>query len=69
MYLICKYIKENTDTTVILSGEGSDEIAQGYIFFHKAPNATDADEESRRLTKDLHLYDICRTDRMCAAWG
>ena len=35
MYLISKYIAEKTDSVVILSGEGSDELAQGYIYFHK----------------------------------
>ena len=35
MYLISKYIVEKTDSVVILSGEGSDELAQGYIYFHK----------------------------------
>lgn len=69
MYLISKYIKQKTDSTVILSGEGSDELAQGYIYFHHAPNAQDADEESQRLLKDLHLYDVLRSDRTTAAHG
>ena len=47
MYLVCKYIKEKTNTTVIFSGEGSDEISQGYIYFHKVPTAADGDVESR----------------------
>ncbi|XP_069110760.1 asparagine synthetase [glutamine-hydrolyzing]-like [Argopecten irradians] len=69
MYLVSKYVKEKTDTTVILSGEGADEIAQGYIYFHKAPTAQDADEESRRLCKDLYMYDVLRGDRTTSAWG
>lgn len=36
MYLVSKYIRENSDSVVIFSGEGSDELAQGYIYFHKA---------------------------------
>lgn len=69
MYLISKYIKEKTDSTVILSGEGSDEIAQGYIYFHKAPSAQEATEESLRLCKDLYMYDVLRADRTTAACG
>lgn len=69
MYLISKYIKENTDSTVILSGEGADEIAQGYIYFHKAPSAEEASEESLRLCNDLYMYDVLRADRTTAAWG
>ena len=69
MYLISKYIKEKTDTTVIFSGEGSDELCQGYIYFHKAPSPKDGHEESYRLLKDLHFFDVCRSDRTTAAHG
>ena len=69
MYLISKYIRENTDTVVIFSGEGSDELAQGYIYFHKAPSAEEADLESKRLLEDLYLYDVLRGDRSTAAHG
>lgn len=69
MFLLSKYIKEKTDTTVILSGEGSDEIAQGYIYFHNAPSATDADIESKRLCEDLYMFDVLRGDRSTSAWG
>lgn len=69
MYLVSKYIKEKTDSTVILSGEGSDEICEGYIYFHKAPTAEAASEESLRLCNDLYRYDVLRSDRTTAAWG
>jgi asparagine synthase (glutamine-hydrolysing) len=69
MYLISKYIREKTDTVVIFSGEGSDELAQGYIYFHKAPSAEEADVESKRLLEDLYLYDVLRGDRSTAAHG
>ena len=69
MYLISKYIKENTDTTVLFSGEGSDELCQGYIYFHKAPSPDEGDKESRRLLHDLYLYDNLRADRTTAAHG
>lgn len=35
MYLVSKYVKEKSDSVVIFSGEGSDELTQGYIYFHK----------------------------------
>ncbi|XP_061179872.1 asparagine synthetase [glutamine-hydrolyzing]-like [Saccostrea echinata] len=69
MFLLSKYIMEKTDTRVILSGEGADEVMQGYIYFHKAPSASEADTESRRLCKDLYMYDVLRGDRSTAAWG
>ena len=47
MYLLAKYINTNTETVVIMSGEGADELAQGYIYFHKAPSPQEADKESK----------------------
>jgi len=67
MYLLSKFISTNTDTIVIMSGEGADELAQGYIYFHKQPSSEDGDAESKRLLKDLYLYDVLRTDRSTAA--
>lgn len=69
MYLLSKYIKEKTDTVVIFSGEGSDEVCQGYIYFYKAPTEQAGHEESLRLCNDLHLFDVCRADRTTAAHG
>lgn len=67
MYLVARYIKENTDTTVVFSGEGADELAQGYIYFRDAPSAKDAHDESIRLLSDIYLYDGLRADRTMAA--
>ena len=69
MFLICKYVRKKTDTVVVFSGEGSDELTQGYIYFHDAPSAEEADAESKRLLQDLYLYDVLRCDRCTAAHG
>ena len=69
MFLLSKYIQEKTDTVVVMSGEGADEVAQGYIYFHKAPSAQAAHDESVRLMEDLYMYDVLRGDRATAAWG
>uniref|UniRef100_A0A8C1VG94 Asparagine synthetase [glutamine-hydrolyzing] n=2 Tax=Cyprinus carpio TaxID=7962 RepID=A0A8C1VG94_CYPCA len=69
MYLISKYIREKTDSVVIFSGEGSDELTQGYIYFHKAPSPKAAAEDSVRLLKELYLFDVLRADRTTAAHG
>ncbi|XP_069690167.1 asparagine synthetase [glutamine-hydrolyzing] isoform X1 [Periplaneta americana] len=67
MYLISRYIKQNTDTTVVFSGEGADEVAQGYIYFRDAPSADVAHADSLRLLKDIYLFDGLRADRTTAA--
>ena len=53
----------------LCAGEGSDELCQGYIYFHKAPTPQEADTESRRLLHELYLYDNLRADRSVAAHG
>lgn len=68
-YLIGKYIVENTDIRVILTGEGMDELASGYRYFHKAPNEIDMHNENIRLIKDIHKYDGLRVDRAMADNG
>jgi asparagine synthase (glutamine-hydrolysing) len=63
MYLLCKWIKENYDETVIFSGEGSDEVFGGYLYFHNAPDSFELHRETIRLVSNLHVYDVLRADR------
>lgn len=69
MYLVSKYIREKSDSVVIFSGEGADELTQGYLYFHKAPSPRASAEESLRLMKELYLFDVLRADRTTAAHG
>ncbi|PIO29566.1 hypothetical protein AB205_0193810 [Aquarana catesbeiana] len=69
MYLVSKYIRKKTDSVVIFSGEGSDELTQGYIYFHKAPSSEEAAEDSERLLRELYMFDVLRADRTTAAHG
>jgi len=63
MYLLCKWIKENFKETVIFSGEGSDEVFGGYLYFHNAPDNHEFHKETIRLVSNLHIYDVLRADR------
>lgn len=69
MFLLSEYISEKTDDIVIFSGEGADELCQGYLYFHKQPNSIDGLDESNRLMNELYLYDVLRADRTTAAFG
>lgn len=69
MYLLSKYIKEKTDVRCIMSGDGNDEVLQGYKSFYTAPSAEAAHQESLRLCKNLHLYDLVRADHTTASNG
>jgi asparagine synthase (glutamine-hydrolysing) len=68
MYLMARKIKA-MGIKMVLSGEGSDEIFGGYLYFHKAPNATEFHEELVRKLSMLHLYDCLRANKAMAAWG
>lgn len=62
MYLLCKYIHENTDIRVLLTGEISDELF-GYKYTDFAPSAEEFQEESEKRVRELHMYDVLRADR------
>lgn len=61
-YLIGKYIRENTDIKVIFNGDGSDEQS-GYIYLKKAPSPKEFKDECVKLLKEIHFYDVLRSDR------
>ena len=69
MYLLSKWIKENTNISVIFSGEGSDEISGSYMYFHNAPSPDEFQKETVRLLKDLHYFDNLRCDKSTAGHG
>ena len=69
MYLLSKYIAENTNIKVILSGEGSDEASGSYLYFHKAPNPEEFKKETIRLLKDVRMFDVLRADKTTAGNG
>lgn len=68
MYLLARRIRA-MGIKMVLSGEGSDEIFGGYLYFHKAPNATAFHEETVRKLDKLHLYDCLRANKSMSAWG
>lgn len=68
-YIMAKYINENTDIKVLLSGEGSDEIHGSYRYFRDAPNSNLFHIETIRLLSNLFYFDNKRTDRTMADNG
>ena len=66
MYILCKYIHQNTDIKVIMTGEVSDELF-GYKYTDFAPNAKAFQEEASKRIKELYMYDVLRADRCISA--
>jgi asparagine synthase (glutamine-hydrolysing) len=68
-YLISKHISRETNNIVVFTGEGSDELFQGYLYFHNQPTPEEGSEESLRLMKELYIYDVLRCDRCVSENG
>jgi asparagine synthase (glutamine-hydrolysing) len=69
MYLLSKYISENTDVKVLLSGEGSDEVFGGYLYNIYAPNDQAFRSEIIKRLNELYMFDVLRADRATACFG
>ncbi len=68
MYLLARVIK-SMGIKMVLSGEGADEVFGGYLYFHKAPDASAFHEETVRKLSKLYMYDCLRANKSLAAWG
>lgn len=68
MFLLSRKIKAQ-GIKMVLSGEGSDEIFGGYLYFGAAPSAPEFHEECVRRVKNLHYADCLRANKSTMAWG
>ena len=62
-YLLINKIKHDTDIKVLISGEGSDELFGGYLYFHKCPSEEEMQLELVDKLTNLHKYDCLRTHK------
>ncbi|MEN6456521.1 MAG: asparagine synthase B [Prolixibacteraceae bacterium] len=68
MYMMARVIR-SMGIKMVLSGEGTDEVFGGYLYFHKAPNPEEFHKETLRKINKLNLYDCLRANKSLAAWG
>ena len=68
MYIMSKYITD-MGIKVVLSGEGSDEIFGGYLYFHNAPSDEEFQKETIRRVQLLSTADCLRADKSTMAWA
>jgi len=68
-YLLGKYIAANSQAKVIFNGDGSDELLGGYLYMNNCPDDIEFDKETRRLLKDIHLFDVLRSDKSISSHG
>ena len=68
MYLVSKYISENTDIKVLMTGEISDEIF-GYKYTDFAPSPSAFQQEAEKRLREIYMYDVLRADRSISSNG
>ncbi|ORX72400.1 putative asparagine synthetase [Linderina pennispora] len=68
MYLMSRKIK-STGVKMVLSGEGSDEVFGGYLYFHYAPSDDEFHKETVKRVQNLHTSDCLRANKSTMAWG
>jgi asparagine synthase (glutamine-hydrolysing) len=68
-WLLSKYIAKHSDCKVVFNGDGSDEVFGGYLYFYNAPSDEAFEEESGRLLRDMHNFDVLRSDRSISSHG
>lgn len=69
MNLLAKFVARRSDVRCVFTGDGNDEVTQGYVHFYDAPTPEASHKESMRLLNELHLFDILRADHTTAYNG
>ena len=68
-YLIGKYISAHSEAKVIFNGDGADELFGGYLYMYNCLDDIEYDKETRRLLKDIHMFDVLRSDKSISSNG
>jgi asparagine synthase (glutamine-hydrolysing) len=68
-YLVAKAVAERSDCKVVFNGDGSDEVFGSYMYFYSAPSDEAFEAESERLLRDIHYFDVLRSDRSISSHG
>eukprot|EP00658_Telonema_sp_P-2_P078722 TRINITY_DN7440_c0_g4_i1.p1 TRINITY_DN7440_c0_g4~~TRINITY_DN7440_c0_g4_i1.p1 ORF type:complete len:574 (+),score=176.55 TRINITY_DN7440_c0_g4_i1:38-1759(+) len=64
-YFLAKKTAEHVK--VVLTGEGSDELWSGYLYYGDCDDAAQLQEENRRILKAVQFVNLQRSDRMSMA--
>ena len=69
-FLLAEFISRVTPhVKVVLNGDGADEALGGYLYMREAPDDLAWEFETDRLLREIHRYDVLRSERSMAAFG
>lgn len=68
-WLVARNIRDTTDIKVLFNGDGSDEVCSGYLYSMNAPSLADLEQDQKDLLKNIHFFDVLRSDRSIASHG
>lgn len=68
MLIMARYIKSQ-GVKMILSGEGSDELFGGYLYFYQAPTKDEFHQECVDRLLELHKFECLRANKSTMAYG
>lgn len=68
-YLVSKYIKQNSENTVLFCGDVSDELFAGYRGFTDADTMNSLFNENIKMMNNIHYFDVLRAEKSIAGAG
>ena len=68
-WLVAKAVAKNTECKVVFNGDGADELFGSYLYMFGAPSPLEYEKEVLRLLKDIHMFDVLRSDRSISSNG
>jgi asparagine synthase (glutamine-hydrolysing) len=68
-WLVSREIKRRSEAKVLFNGDGSDEVFGSYLYFYNAPSDREYEEDIVRLLREIHSFDVLRSDRCISSHG
>lgn len=68
-WLVSREVANRCDAKVVFNGDGSDEVFGSYLYFMNAPSDMDYEQEVLRLLREIHTFDVLRSDRSISSHG
>lgn len=68
-WLVSKAVAEKSNCKVVFNGDGSDEVFGSYLYLFQAPSDEAYEDEVLRLLREIHTFDVLRSDRSISSNG